>query len=83
MKYEITHYLESSNEYDVLMRMAMDIYDVACERGMQVTITNIINEFKNYGIDLSEAEGWHEFLARFVEEKLFINETSIMKLYQE
>lgn len=83
MKHELTHHLESSNEYDALMSMVMDIYDVFCEQGVQATITDIIHEYKNYGIDLSKTEGQHELLARFVEEKMFTDEASIKKLYQE
>lgn len=45
MKHELTHYLESSNEYDILMSMAMDVFDVLCEHGVQAMIINIINEY--------------------------------------
>ena len=83
MKHELTHHIETSPDYTSLADMAMNEHSKNTEYGVERTIKGIQEDYANRGINLSYEDARHEFVAKYVEEKLFTDETSIKKLYQE
>jgi hypothetical protein len=83
MKHELTHHIETSDSYSGLQQMMMNEYSKSSEQGVERAIKNIQNDYADRGIELSYEDARHEFAAKYVEEKLFTDEASIKKLYQE
>lgn len=83
MKHELTHHIETSDSYSELQQMMMNEYSKSSEQGVERAIKNIQNDYADRGIELNYEDARHEFAAKYVEEKLFTDEASIKKLYQE
>ncbi|PXX78487.1 hypothetical protein [Dielma fastidiosa] len=83
MKHELTHHIETSDSYSELQQMMMNEYSRSSKQGVERAIKNIQNDYADRGIVLNYEDARHEFAAKYVEEKLFTDEASIKKLYQE
>lgn len=83
MKHELTHHLETSEYYNALQQMMTTEYAKTSKHGVDKLVEAIQDDYANYGVDLSNEDARHEFVAKYVEEKLFTDEASIKKLYQE
>lgn len=83
MKHELTHHLETSEYYNALQQMMMNEYSKTSKHGVDKLVEAIQEDYANYGVNLSNEDARHEFAAKYVEEKLFTDEASVKKLYQE
>lgn len=82
LKHELTHHIETSENYDAFQDF---IIKSQKERGVDVNkeLEELRTRYKNAGVDLEEGEEVREYVANFAQEYLFNSEESINRLARE
>ena len=80
--HEMTHYIESSGQYDALRGHVLQYIAQDMHTDVKAMQDEIIRDYAQYGVKLDENGAQRELVAKFCEEKLFTDEKSIQRLAQ-
>ena len=80
--HEMTHYIESSGQYDALRGHVLQYIAQDMHTDVKAMQDEIIRDYAQYGVKLDETGAQRELVAKFCEEKLFTDEKSIQRLAQ-
>lgn len=78
--HELTHYLETSGQYDALSARVLDFVAQDMRTDIGALIRAVTQDYAENGVQLDEDGARREIVAKFCEEKLFTDEKSVERL---